>query len=1612
MTNELKVKIILRHDLTKGWTIVKDSVVLSKGELGVEFLTSEKNTIFKIKIGNGTSSWENLSYSIPEIELPNKYTWNDLLGVDIEKEATYTQLLALKKPGYSDVVNIKDLNDNYELIDSAVLVLNSNIKELNGIINSLITNYPEGENISLETELKNIRIRHSGDEYPSAGSAVRAIDAELAELSRNLSNLTGSAIPDGLYYKDSQLYLTANNEIISDPVTIVSGSGGGGSGGNLTYTISLTNLLDSRVISIPSGNPVVLEFNYTSQDEEGYSDGEGTGTLFVNSIQQTVFFAKQGDNTLDITKYLKNGTNTVKIQVTNSEGSYRSLSYTVNILTLSITTSSSLMSSYNVESFSFQYTVNGSGTKKVHFIIDGELKKIETVDSSGQSRQYLINRLPDGPHILEIYAAVDSEGGEVKSNTIRAGMIWYSDSTVDPIILINSTIKEVTQGDSITIPFMVFHPSYERVQIKQEIISEDGTVFSTKYPEVGRASSNWEIHTYPIGNTTFRITCEAISEEIKIKVNKSSFDREVYTDNLLLEFNARDRSNLEKNPESWNYGDIEATFENIGWSTIDGWLTDIDGEAILRLLPQSSMFIPFKPFSSNIINSGYTIEVELATQNVCDYDSIVMSSYENGRGLIIKSQSASLNAEQTSINAQFKEDSKIRLAFVVEQNTTDSTGLSTSNRLIYIYINGILCGVQQYAENDNFSQTNPVGLTIGAESCGIDVYFIRFYDIAFTAEMELNNFIVDRPTLSERIDVDIRNDLLDPDASDLHKKITIDSLGGAIRYIIMKCPELPQYKGDKKKDMEIEYVDPFNPEKSFKATGCQFDVQGTSSAGYPVKNFKIKMGDGVIYTQSGAIDEDGYKFTENSLPSKTLCLKVDYASSEGANNVTLVDYYNTITPYKMPPQQVDERVRQGIYGQPIVLFWLNTETNELKFWCKANMNDDKSNENVFGFKDIDISSIIPENEQRIECWEWLNNNTALCLFQNDSEFDETRVDKEGNVYPAWQDSFEPRFPDLDEMYSEIDALRRVVSWVASTNTAGANGGLLPEPKYYRTRDTVWDKNKVYYSNQEGDIAIIEEAGTILSYNEKVLIDKNMFYSKMGATSYEDLVGGYEVIYNNSWALYKNEVIIEENISNLGDYGISISDSTITSFAFEYKITGIGWNNKLYEYYQYNTVEYRLAKFKAEFEEYFILDAITFYYIFTEVFLMIDSRAKNMFLTTFNGKHWFPIPYDMDTALGINNEGALVFDYNLEDTDIVDGSMVYNGQESVLWINFRKCFYNEIVNMYRDIRSLDGEKEFSYNAFSKKINTYQEAWAEVLWNIDQEIKYLQPFFAGTNNLAMAQGNKKAQRDFWMFGAFKYRDSKYQAGDAATNSIHLRLYNKGQIKVKPYSHIYTRVKFGNAKDEIKRTRRNEEAIFTTDGIAAVNDLETHIYSADRIAELGDLSSLQVGYCDFSSAVKLQSIIVGNESENYRNGNLKAFTVGASTLLKEINLSNCYNLGLPGAGHTQTINVSQCPCLEIFKAKGTQILGVNFSNGGRLKTIELPGTITNLTLRNQTQIEELSMDSYDNISTLWLENSPNLPIENILLNTPKLERVRTTRRAPPVPRIARICSTNLSV
>jgi hypothetical protein len=231
-----------------------------------------------------------------------------------------------------------------------------------------------------------------------------------------------------LSYENNKLYLTANGEQVGDAITIVSGGGGGGSV-NQTYTITLLNLLDSRAITITGDDECILEFSYHSIDDDGFNDGDGIGYIYVNNSLVSTLSVPQGDNSYNITSYLNKGENSIKIQIENSEGSRKTLTYTVNVLILSVTTTAPKMSLYSGQ-VSLPYTVTGAGSKTVYFIMDGREIGKETVATSGNSRIFVIPEQMDGAHILEIYAEV-ANGllDAVKSNVIKVGMLYYSSTT-------------------------------------------------------------------------------------------------------------------------------------------------------------------------------------------------------------------------------------------------------------------------------------------------------------------------------------------------------------------------------------------------------------------------------------------------------------------------------------------------------------------------------------------------------------------------------------------------------------------------------------------------------------------------------------------------------------------------------------------------------------------------------------------------------------------------------------------------------------------------------------------------------------------------------------------------------------------------------------------------------------------------------------------------------------------------------------------------------------------------------------------------------------------------------------------------------------------------------
>ena len=268
-------------------------------------------------------------------------------------------------------------------------------------------------------------------------------------------------------------------------------------------------------------------------------------------------------------------------------------------------------------------------------------------------------------------------------------------------------------------------------------------------------------------------------------------------------------------------------------------------------------------------------------------------------------QSISLTSEQSAISLQFKEDEHVRVSFVIEKRS--------DNRLILPYINGIMSGAVQYPANDDFSQVDPVGISIGSNDCTIDISGIRVYDNALTRSQVLTNYIADAQSIDDMLELYLRNDIYDE-----YGNVTISKLPSFLPYIVFSCPELPQYKGDKK-TCSGRYVDPLNPSRNFTFTGAQIDVQGTSSQYYERKNYKVKFKKGFVLSNGTTVAT--FQLTEHCVPASTFCFKADVASSEGTNNVELVRLYCDACPYELPAQAENPLVRQGIDGYPIVVFW-------------------------------------------------------------------------------------------------------------------------------------------------------------------------------------------------------------------------------------------------------------------------------------------------------------------------------------------------------------------------------------------------------------------------------------------------------------------------------------------------------------------------------------------------------------------------------------------------------------------------------------------------------------------------------------------------------------------
>lgn len=631
---------------------------------------------------------------------------------------------------------------------------------------------------------------------------------------------------------------------------------------------------------------------------------------------------------------------------------------------------------------------------------------------------------------MRAYTVLDGES--FYSDTIYQEVIVYTAANTSPIIALSAklpssmgiaseplTLKGAVQYIPYVIEFAVYNPLGAAVPVT---IAVDSVTQSSVTAEGGVVNEFSYVATKE-GNKTITFKAENVSRKVGLVVEKSERALEEITESLVLDLQAVSKSNAATDKDQWTYKDIHTTFTGFEWNALSGW-----NDGALVMGAGNSIDVNFAPLDSDATSTGKTLEFEFSTTGVSDDNAVICDLRDSsGTGILITASSASLTSSGGKVlSRSFKSEEDIRVGFVINKHS----GV-VNKGLAFVYINGINSGAVNFTNTDNFMSSKKIHFE-GTTQAGVLLRSIRVYNMALTDEQMLNNFTLYRRSVTEMMEVYDRNDIYEQGS----ENFSMDKIANQLPVMIItgNIPALEETT-DKNKSIvvDVEYINYQHPELSFTMKNVQMQPQGTSSMGYPKKNFRLytqKRDDTKVYDAEGKeITSKLYSFKEGAAPVNCWCMKADYAESSSTHNTSIARLWNdALKNVKVDDEYVCRTeaqkkalengypydVRTTVDGFPIVMAYRLTPTSDLVFIGKYNFNNDKETENVFGFRDIPGF-----DNSRMQCWEVLNNGHHLALFQDTDNFD-----------VEWKDAFESRYPDTKN--PNTADLKAFAQWLTTT----------------------------------------------------------------------------------------------------------------------------------------------------------------------------------------------------------------------------------------------------------------------------------------------------------------------------------------------------------------------------------------------------------------------------------------------------------------------------------------------------------------------------------------------------------------------------------------------------
>ena len=446
-------------------------------------------------------------------------------------------------------------------------------------------------------------------------------------------------------------------------------------------------------------------------------------------------------------------------------------------------------------------------------------------------------------------------------------------------------------------------------------------------------------------------------------------------------------------------------------------------------------------------------------------------------------------------------------------------------------------------------------------------------------------------------------------------------------------------------------------------------------------------------------------------------------------------------------------------------------------------------------------------------------------------------------------------------------------------------------------------------------------------------------------------------------------------------------------------TAAGWPGK---------AKWVCQKFKSELPQYFHVGHLLTYYAFTDYFMSVDQRAKNMMARTWDFLKWFITYYDGDCQLGKRNDSFLAYLYTLS-RDTWDGDKSkygFEGHDSWLWCLVLANFEEELKAAAKAMRNI-----LTNDVVLRMLNEEQMGnWSARAYNKSGEFKYIIP---STDGVTLVQngvtqtgvkypfiyaldGTNYSHRVHTILHRFALLDAKYGCDTYKGDNVEMYLSRQsgdaaGTIGIRsnaPYFFDWN-TKNGSHSDP-QEAIAGGSVTLTFTGAITVND-PVDLYGAscmERIDLSGVAGSLQNGV-NLNKATLLREI---NAASATARTQVWFFNFEQCKRLRLVDCTNHFGVKT-GTSSSTEFDVSFATRLEVLRLGGTGVQSVEMAEGAPLTEVVLPSTLAVLKLRYLPLLTTagLTIEGYNGITTLNFAHCPGLDWVALAGLCPNLSRLR---------------------